>query len=147
MAIKFIQVKCPACGGEVVLQQDTKEAFCTHCRAQLLLDNDHEFVYKNIKRDEADIIRAETERMVKMKQLEKEEREAKEEQIENEKKRKIKIILGASTTVALLLAFSSEADGLYVIAIFLCFAFLMQFPNNPNNKDLDLDDYDDDLNF
>lgn len=73
MAVKFVSEKCPECGATLSIEEGRKEAFCTYCGAKILISNENEHVYHNI--DEAQIIQAKTDRMVKLKQIELAERE------------------------------------------------------------------------
>lgn len=78
MAIKVVTVKCPECGASLPVEENRKQIFCEYCGAKILLENDHEYIYRHI--DEAEVKRAETERMLAEEKLkrEKEEREAEE---------------------------------------------------------------------
>lgn len=63
MAIKFVQMTCPACKGEVVVDKDAKEAYCTYCRAKLIVDDGIErSEHTSRVIDDAEIIKAEAER-------------------------------------------------------------------------------------
>ena len=73
MAVKFISVKCPECGANLNIEGDREHAFCTYCGTKILLHNENEHIYRHI--DEAGVKQAETDRMVKMRQLEIEEKE------------------------------------------------------------------------
>lgn len=68
MAVNFISVKCPDCGASLDIEKGRKKVFCTYCGAKVLINNDNEYVYRHI--DEAGIKQAETDRMVRMKQME-----------------------------------------------------------------------------
>lgn len=68
MAVNFISVKCPDCGASLDVEKGRKQVFCTYCGAKILINNDNEYVYRHI--DEAGIKQAETDSMVRMKQME-----------------------------------------------------------------------------
>ncbi len=68
MAVKFISVKCPDCGASLDIEEGRTQAFCTYCGAKVLVNNENEFVYRRI--DEAGIKQAETDRIIKLKQME-----------------------------------------------------------------------------
>ena len=72
MAIKLISVKCPDCGATLSIEEGRKSAFCSYCGAKVLINNENEHIYRNI--DEAKIREAETDRMIKLRQLEIEEK-------------------------------------------------------------------------
>ena len=72
MAIQFITIKCPECGAVLSIDNAREVAFCTYCGAKVIIHNENEHIYRNI--DEARIREAETNREIKLKQLEMEER-------------------------------------------------------------------------
>ncbi len=73
MAIQFITMKCPACGAEINIESGREFSFCTYCGSKIMKTNDNEHIYRNI--DEARIKEAETERMIRLRELEIEEKE------------------------------------------------------------------------
>lgn len=82
MAIKFIAIKCPECGAELSVEEGREQAFCTYCGAKVMMTNENEHIYRHIdeaqiKRAEADIKQAETEGMIRLRELEMEERKRK----------------------------------------------------------------------
>ena len=72
MGYKLISVKCPDCGQTLSIEEDRTQAFCTYCGAKVLISNENEYVFRQV--DEADIKKAETERLIKLKELELQER-------------------------------------------------------------------------
>ena len=68
MAVKLISVKCPECGATLNIEEDREQAFCTYCGTKVLLHNENEHIYRHI--DEAGVRQAETDRIVRMKQME-----------------------------------------------------------------------------
>lgn len=72
MAIQVISVNCPACGAEINIESDRESAFCTYCGSKIVINNSNEHIYRNI--DEARIKEAETDRMIRLKELEMEEK-------------------------------------------------------------------------
>lgn len=73
MAVKLISVKCPECGAALDIEEDRKEAFCSYCGTKVLLYNENEYIFRHV--DEAEVKQAETDQMVRMKQLEYAEKE------------------------------------------------------------------------
>lgn len=73
MAIQFVSVRCPECGAELSIEGGRENAFCSYCGAKVLIHNENEHIYRNI--DEARIKEAETERILRLKELELEEQE------------------------------------------------------------------------
>ena len=67
--INIISVKCPSCNASVPIEEGREVAFCSHCGSRMIINNENkkEFVYRYV--DEAGVQQAETERMVKMREL------------------------------------------------------------------------------
>ena len=63
---KIASLKCPSCGA-VLSDENSDVMFCKFCGSKLIIDNDNEHIYKNI--NVADVKRAETEQLVKLKEL------------------------------------------------------------------------------
>jgi len=98
MSIKIISVKCPECGATLNIEENRKQAFCSYCGAKVLLQNDHEYVYRHI--DEAGIKKAETDQMIQLRKMELEEKRRAEEA----KTEKLKIIMSLSlATIGILM--------------------------------------------
>ena len=74
VAINFVTVKCPECGASINIEENRTNAFCSYCGAKIIITNENEYVYRHI--DEAGIKKAETDRVVKLKQLEVSEKKA-----------------------------------------------------------------------
>ena len=72
MAIQFIAVKCPECNADLSIEEGRKFAFCTYCGTKVMINNENEHIYRTI--DEAGIKQAETERIIRLKELEMEEK-------------------------------------------------------------------------
>ena len=81
-------IKCPGCGGEVEFKPGQKKVVCQYCGTKILFDKDNEFTYRHI--DDADIKRAETERIVRISELEMEK--------DNRGYRKVLIVAWAAGT-------------------------------------------------
>lgn len=95
----LIQLKCTSCGANLSIEEKRETLFCEYCGTRLVLDNENEYIYRHI--DEADIKRAETERLVKLKELEIDE--IKHE--ENKKEFKKKALKGILITFACVLVY------------------------------------------
>lgn len=72
MAIQFVTIKCPECSADLQIEDGREYAFCTYCGARVMIANDNEHIYKMI--DEARIKQAETDRMVRMRELDMDEK-------------------------------------------------------------------------
>ena len=66
--MKLLTLKCPSCGGQLSVEKGREYTFCQYCGTKILFDKDNEFTYRHI--DDADIKRAETERIVRISELE-----------------------------------------------------------------------------
>lgn len=74
MAVKFISIKCPECGAALDVEEGRQQIFCSYCGSKVLMQNENEYIYRHI--DEAGIKQAETDRMIRMRQLDIEEKAA-----------------------------------------------------------------------
>ena len=72
MAISLISIKCPECGATLSVESTREFSFCQYCGTKVMLNNENEYIYRTI--DEAGIKQAETDRIVKLRQLEMEEK-------------------------------------------------------------------------
>lgn len=67
MGYKLISVKCPDCGQTLSIEENRTQVFCSYCGAKVLISNENEYVFRQV--DEADIKKAETERIIRMREL------------------------------------------------------------------------------
>lgn len=74
---KVMQLKCTNCGANLTIEEKREFLFCQYCGAKLILDNENEHVYRHI--NEAELKRAETEQLIKLKELEMEEKRYEED--------------------------------------------------------------------
>ena len=72
MAIQFISVTCPQCGANLQIEEGREFAFCSYCGTKVMMSNENEHIVRTI--DEAGIKQAETDRIVKLRQLDMEEK-------------------------------------------------------------------------
>lgn len=79
MAVSVVSVKCPACGAELSVEDNREFSFCSYCGTKVMLSNNNEHIYRNI--DDARIKEAETDRVIRLKELEIQEREAARQRI------------------------------------------------------------------
>ncbi len=87
--MKAISLKCPECSASLSVKEGRDQLFCQYCGAKIVLQNENERIYRRI--DEADVKRSETERLIRLKELEMEA--AKREDEKASKRLKVKISL------------------------------------------------------
>ena len=71
---KLIKLKCTSCNANLSIDGKRDFLFCEYCGTILIIDNENEYIHRYI--DDADVKRAETEQLVKLKELEIEEKKA-----------------------------------------------------------------------
>ena len=71
MAIKLNSVKCPECGASLPIEEGRTQVFCSYCGTKVIVTNENEHIYRHI--DEAGVKQAETNRIVRMRELDLEE--------------------------------------------------------------------------
>lgn len=110
MGISFVSVKCPDCGATLEIENNRQQAFCTYCGTKVIIHNDRERTYRYV--DEAEVKNAETERIVRLKQLEFEEKQREEDAKTAKLKIKIASILAViGVLMAILGCISGFASG------------------------------------
>jgi DNA-directed RNA polymerase subunit RPC12/RpoP len=72
MAIETYAIKCPGCGASIQLPEGRKTGYCNYCGTQIAIESTNEHITRHI--DEAKLKRAETEAIVRLKELEMEQR-------------------------------------------------------------------------
>ena len=126
--MRVISVKCPECGAMLQIEEDRKQAFCTYCGAKVLLENENEYVYRHI--DEAEVKQAETDQMIRMRQMAMAEKQQTEDRKILSLKIKISLVLaivGSVLIVAGFLAGNASGDpdsGLYTLSFVGMFALI-----------------------
>ena len=105
MSISFTSVKCPECGASLPIEEGRQQIFCSYCGTKVIINNENEYVYRHI--DEANVKRAESDRIIRLKELEFQERVLEQERIEENKRIRRTIIIFvawmAATAIFLLL--------------------------------------------
>ncbi len=113
MAIQFVTFKCPECSADLQIEDGREYAFCTYCGAKVMIANDNEHIYRTI--DEARIRQAETDRMVRMRELDMEEKSS--------VSKKVLIIIWLTAVIVLLVlgivGFAAGNEGLGGISLLL----------------------------
>lgn len=136
MAVKFTAVRCPACGANLSIEEGRTQMFCSYCGSNIIMTNENEHIYRHI--DEAQIKRAEADRLIQLKKIEFAER--KRESAEKVKKIKIVIsILLGILGIGLLLAGAGMGSlvGLIVLEMIM---FIWIFGDKEKDDDIDFGD-------
>lgn len=149
MAMELVSFKCPWCGAALDIEAESELAVCPYCRTEFLVCEGEDST-----ENETEVTRlkqAETDRMVRLKQLEMIEKRRAEKQKAKEAKAKMAkkaIIIGIPMTVIGFLLGGMSGDGdspLYFVAGFGFLAVLFGFtelfaPQKDNDDDLDFGD-------
>lgn len=101
-----LDLKCPRCGADLNVEEDREILYCEYCGAKIILTDENTFtINKTIHTiDDADITRAETERIVQMHKIEME----KEKSNNNAKTNKIKIWCSIFLGLSAMSAFTTD---------------------------------------
>ena len=126
MAVQFISVKCPDCNADLSVEEGRSFAYCSYCGSKVMIHNENEHIYRKI--DEAGIKQAETDRLVRMKELEMEEKMRSKGQIPTYVAYGIALIF---VVVGLLNLSSSSMTGMWGIIIG---AYIAMFANMGNKQ-------------
>lgn len=86
-----IDLTCPKCGANLSVEAGRDILFCEYCGAKILLNDENTYTIRNV--DEAKIKQAETDRIVRIKQMEIAEKKAEAAQKNLKLKIKISLIL------------------------------------------------------
>ena len=138
MAVTIISIKCPECGASLNIENNRTRAFCSYCGAKIIINNENEYTYRHI--DEAGIKQAETEQIIRLKQMEL----AEKERISSEKTKRLKIVIsliilfvGVVLMAVGFLAGSASGDsdsGFYALGIIGLLLFMSPVFILTNNK-------------
>lgn len=117
MAVSITSVTCPACGAALPIQEGRTQVYCSYCGTKVIVQNENEHIYRHV--DEAKILQAETDRMIRLKELALEEK--------SRSNQKIGIIIWLSISailliVSILMMTLSSGMGSIVGLYVLCFA-------------------------
>lgn len=114
MAICFVSIKCPECGATLDVEEGRRQLFCSYCGSKIIIQNDNEYIYRHV--DEAEMKYAETEKIVRLKQLEMLEKKRASDEKAKALKVKISVGLGIVALVALGLGFAG-AESLLMVGL------------------------------
>lgn len=117
MSLKINIINCPSCGAAIPIEPGKTQLCCSYCGSKLTVTNENEHIVRHV--DEAQMKKAETERMKWLYEVEKEtrKREAEQKKIEDAQKRRKIVIWGC-----VLLFFAAMIKGNSTIVGLLLFA-------------------------
>lgn len=149
MAIKLISIKCPECNAVLNIEEGRNQAFCSYCGAKVLVNDENEYTFHTI--DEAEIKKAETEKLIQLRKM-----ELLEERIQSRKHtRSLRLVLYAglcATGIIMMIAgfslgtgsgdpnsgyYGIAAAGFPVTMVALCLGIIGH--NNNKNEDDDIE--------
>lgn len=149
MSVRLISVKCPECGATLNVEENREQAFCSYCGTKVLLHNENEHIFRHI--DEAGVKQAETDLIVRMKQME----FAEKKRADAEKTKKLKIIISlimASVGILMMVigymggyASGDPDSGLYMLSLVGMFplmgaGYIWLFSKNDDEDDWNFGD-------
>jgi DNA-directed RNA polymerase subunit RPC12/RpoP len=131
MSTKFVSIKCPECGAALDIEEGRNQVFCSYCGTKIKIENDNEYVCRNI--DEAKVKQVEAEQMLRMREMELEEKE----QERTRKSKRVAYIVAGILFVVGLIVFTIEA-GFAGMIMMLAGALIAEFNflgvNNSDKK-------------
>ena len=121
MAIIVKSVKCPDCGANLPVEEGRNVFFCSYCGGKVVVTNENEYIHRHI--DEAEVKRAETEQIIRLKELEAAEREKIAAEKAKKTKLKISLVLAIIGAICMVLGFtfyiSPNLSGLAILGVLL----------------------------
>ena len=75
--MKFISVKCPECAANLSISEDREYCFCEYCGTKILRVDENSYSHTYTRIDKAELIRAETERIIALNKIKADEVERK----------------------------------------------------------------------
>lgn len=139
MSVSIKSMKCPECGASLSMDSEKPLKFCSFCGSNLLILNENEQIIRHV--DEAKLKQAETEQMVRLKELELQEKEAEELRKRKAVRRKTGLILLIAglllTIIGMIVQDSNDKVGstIGVIGIFILLADLIYWlASKPRSK-------------
>ena len=116
--IQMIEMKCPSCGANLSVEKEREMMYCDYCGAKIMLCNDHEYIYRRI--DEAKVKKAETDRMVRMRELDLEMERQQQEKRNLRIKYIVSLVLGISGGVLFVIGIIIDSLTKNDPSIFFC---------------------------
>ena len=119
-----IDLTCPKCEANLTVNADRDFLFCEYCGAKILLSDENTYTIRKV--DEAEIIHAQTERLIRLKEIELAEKEAEAINEKNKKQKKFATSLacfGASIMAIGLISYLISKELLFILTA--SFGFLL----------------------
>lgn len=136
MAIKMIPVKCPQCGADLTIEEGRQSLYCQYCGAKVIVQNENEHIYHTI--DDAAVKQAETDRIVKLKQMELAEKKESAREKYKSFKIKLSIILGIIAIVSIGIGYNVDGGtGFAMVGLFAALILMYMWFLDPNKEDND----------
>ena len=121
--MKVISLKCPECSASLSVEESRDQLFCQYCGAKIVLQNENERIYRRI--DEADVKRSETERLIRLKELEMEA--VKREDEKASKRLKVKISLALVVAGIAMAVFGNDITPLIGLMLMMGAGYIWLF--------------------
>ncbi len=110
MSLSLISVKCPECGASLNIEEGRSQVFCSYCGTKIIINNENEFIYRTI--DEAEIKKAETDRILKLREIElNEKKHENDEKIKSKRTKGFLIFLIIGLFMMFFGSFMGESSG------------------------------------
>lgn len=120
---RLISLKCPECGANLSVEEGRTQVFCSYCGTKITINNENEYIFRNI--DEAEVKRAEADKEIKLKELELENARLKKDNVFNNTLKRIWLIATIALIVIALgiIFFSGGEDGIgygFLFIFYVC---------------------------
>ena len=141
MAIKMIPVKCPQCGADLTVEEGRQSLYCQYCGARVIVQNENEHIYHTI--DDAAVKQAETDRIVKLKQMELAEKKESAREKYKSFKIKLSIIIGIIAIVSMGIGYNVDdaaGAGFVMAGLLAALILVYMWVLDPNKEDNDNSD-------
>lgn len=112
--MKIQALKCPECAASLEIEEGLEYCFCKYCGCKIMIQDENKQTYRHI--DEADVKRAETERIIQIKEMELEEKE---------RNRKKYYIIAWIAAIVVLLFLGVIGEAIDSFALSMCFFLAM----------------------
>ncbi len=133
MSVEIKSVKCPECGASITIGEGRDKVFCSYCGSQILVSNENEHIYRHI--DEAEMKKAETDRIVRTKRLEMLDKQYETSKKAKSLKIKVCLVLAVITVLFLFIGSTFRVDAMNGIGSICGIALIIVAISLFRNKD------------